>query len=71
MWEILTSEEAPINLFFAVPTIYAKVNSFMPKEKYSPILIFPLQLVEHHRTAEMAEDQTVAALTRNLRLCVR
>ena len=30
-----------------------------------------LQLVEHHRTAEMAEDQTVAALTRNLRLCVR
>jgi len=51
VWEILTSEEAPINLFFAVPTIYAK-------------------LVEHHRTAEMAEDQTVAALTRNLRLCV-
>ena len=28
VWEILTSEEAPINLFFAVPTIYAKVNFF-------------------------------------------
>ena len=26
VWEILTSEEAPVNLFFAVPTIYAKVT---------------------------------------------
>ena len=25
VWEILTSDEAPVNLFFAVPTIYAKV----------------------------------------------
>ena len=26
VWEILTSDEAPVNLFFAVPTIYAKVT---------------------------------------------
>jgi len=51
VWEILTSDEAPVNLFFAVPTIYAK-------------------LVEHHRAAGMKEEATVAALTKNLRLCV-
>ena len=28
-------------------------------------------MVEHHRAAEMEEDATVAALTKNLRLCVR
>ena len=30
-----------------------------------------LQLVEHHRAAGMEEEATVAALTNNLRLCVR
>ena len=73
VWEILTSDEAPVNLFFAVPTIYAKVTFICSMSVSWSLNVFNvfLQLVEHHRAAEMEEDATVAALTNNLRLCVR
>ena len=70
VWEILTSEEAPVNLFFAVPTIYTKVT-FISSQCGLDLHCFSFQLVEHHRAAGMEEEATVAALTKNLRLCVR